>query len=143
MANGPEFGEGPKGAGKEGPKGAGKEGPKGAGKGIEPDGRATNVAETIFRQVSQLGGFLVVAVVAPLAGATGASSDPSGPRAFALSKLRSNALDRVQEAAAAERDEQENNRKLITRLAAQIKAQAAPRTSRAAYRRRAAKRPKR
>ncbi len=99
--------KGPKQADK-GPKQADK-GPKQADKG-GPDG----VAEDVFRRVSELGGLLIVAFVAPVAASGQSSRNGPSPREAALSAVAGEA--------------EEVKRELVALLASQ-KAQRKPDSS--------------
>ena len=116
MANGTDFSEDPK-SGKDdetspkpsgkdetGPKGSGKDdetGPKGSGKGPGETGgnRPNEVAEDIFRRVTGLGGFLVVAFVAPMAPSSSNAGSATSPAGLAIAEVGSKAAASEQEAA--------------------------------------------
>lgn len=147
MANANDFNDedgSPKGAGKDGtPKGAGKDGtPKGAGKDGTPKGAGKGlgalpsdprqVAVDVFQQVSQLGGFLVVAVVAPLPFGGSATSGGAGPRDFALSALRSRAAGLERERVEAEHQAILEKAALFERAESQLRSLVASRYGRTA-----------
>ena len=104
-------------AGKEAER-AGKEaerGQDGAG-----GGNSSRVAEQLFRQASELGGFLVVAMIAPIAPSGRGGAPPArrqGPMAQVASKARARAFE-AQNAAAGQQDQ---DRDLIKALAAAVK----------------------
>jgi len=99
----------PKSAGKDDtrPKSAGKDDtrPKSAGKGPGDgaSGPPNEVAQDIFRRVTGLGGFLVVAFVAPIAPSQNGTAADS-PSAIALNDVGVKAVERENEAAAIDRE---------------------------------------
>ncbi|HET9358728.1 MAG TPA: hypothetical protein VFO58_03215 [Vicinamibacterales bacterium] len=128
--------KGPKQADK-GPKQADK-GPKQADKGPKQadKGQPSEVAEDVFRQVTGLGGFLLVAFVAPMAPNTSAVRNGPTPRDSALALLGNKALERDNEATEQRRQDEERDRELVTKLATSIRTQS-QRSSRQSKKKRA------
>lgn len=106
----------------KGPKQSNK-GPKQSNKGPKQSnkGQPSEVAEDVFRQVTGLGGFLLVAFVSPMAPNAGAG--PNDSRDSALTVLANKALEREAEATEMQRQNEEKDRKLVERLALSLKAQ--------------------
>lgn len=93
----PDKAGAPKLSGK-GPKLSGK-GPKLSGKGSPNGNGATTSPEDIFRRVTELGGFLIVAFVAPVGGGGQAADNATGQQDAAVSQVASEARERNRELA--------------------------------------------
>ena len=95
-------------------------------KGAASGGASANVvAQDVFRQVTGLGGFLIVAVVTPLA-SCGPSPSGSSARSTAMSTLKAKAESREEESARQTREIEERKIKLFEQTVARLGVQQKP-----------------
>jgi hypothetical protein len=103
---------------------AGERGPiKGSERGADGGGRDSTqaLAESIFGQVAGLGGFMVVAMVTPMAAARSAHAAPDYRRR-AMAVVAQKAKDRTREALSSSQGELEEDRAVLRSLIDAVKA---------------------
>ena len=103
---------------------AGERGPKVSERGEDgatPDNTSQALAESIFRQVAGLGGFMVVAMVTPMPAARSAPA-PSDYRRRAIAAVAGKAEALMREALAALQGEQDKNRAALRTFAEAVQA---------------------